>query len=177
MDKEFKEILGAQLVSTTGGVIAGLLLAVFINKLELIPVMFMLLPGFFEMKGSIGGSLTARLGSALHKGTLKPSGYSSKLLSEGVASFLLLLAASSVLGVIAFALGGLTLGIYNPRVILIPILAVMILSAFEIIMFIYASLWLYRHGHDPNNIMGPYVTTLGDITSVISLVAASLIVL
>jgi cation transporter-like permease len=36
--------------------------------------------------------------------------------------------------------------------------------------------WLWRHGHHPENIMGPYITTIGDIISVVSLILAVIIV-
>src|SRR3989338_10701187 len=70
--RDFKEMLGSELLSNTGGIIAGTLLALFSNKIELIPGLLILIPGFLEMKGSISGSLAARLSSGLVIGAVKP---------------------------------------------------------------------------------------------------------
>jgi len=176
MGSDFKEILGAEIISITGGLMAGGLLAFFLTRLEAIPAMFVLLPGFFEMKGSIGGSLTARLSSALHKGTLKSRFRNKKVLfREFFTSFSLMVTISICLGFITFLWSYFVINVYNPKVILIPVIAVLLSSFFEIAMFIYTTIWLYSHGHDPDNIMGPYVTTMGDITSVTSLVIAVMI--
>lgn len=178
MEKEFKEILVAELVALTGGLFAGSVLSVFMNRLELIPAMFVLIPGFLEMKGGVGGSLSARLGSALHKGTLKSKNPDKRyLFSEVLVSVCLLVCTSFVLGILTFLFSGVLLGRFLVRVIFVPVIAVLISGFFETSIFIYSSVYLYRKGHDPDNIMGPYVTTIGDITSIISLVVASVLIL
>jgi cation transporter-like permease len=40
----------------------------------------------------------------------------------------------------------------------------------EIPLTIYTTIWLFKHKFDPEDIMGPYVTTLGDIISILSIV-------
>jgi cation transporter-like permease len=36
--------------------------------------------------------------------------------------------------------------------------------------------YFFKKGHDPNNVMGPFVSSLGDVTSVISLLIAMVII-
>ena len=70
-DKRFEEIFSAQLVSIIGGLIVGTLLAVYKDKILLIPGMFILLPGFLEMRGNISGTLASRLSSGLFLKVIK----------------------------------------------------------------------------------------------------------
>ena len=73
MDEEFREIFFSEIISITGGLFAGTMLAVFVNKLFLIPGLLILLPGFLEMRGNISGSLAGRLSVDLHLKKLKPA--------------------------------------------------------------------------------------------------------
>ena len=70
-DKDFKEILFSQSMAVIGGIIAGTLLALYTDKILLIPGMVILIPGFLEMRGNISGTLSARLSSGLFLGVFK----------------------------------------------------------------------------------------------------------
>ena len=72
-DKDFKEILFSQSMAVIGGIIAGTLLALYTDKILLIPGMVILIPGFLEMRGNISGTLSARLSSGLFLGVFKSS--------------------------------------------------------------------------------------------------------
>lgn len=171
--QDFREILTAELISITGGLFAGFLLASFTGQLQLIPGIFIFLPGFLEMRGNISGSLSARLGSGLWMGALKPRFRKNRVLNGNVlASTALVLAVSFVLGLVAYGASSAFFGVTEPKIILIAVVAGLISNAIEIPLTVAATFWLFRHGHDPNNIMGPYVTTTGDIISVLSLMAA-----
>jgi mgtE-like transporter len=67
-------------------------------------------------------------------------------------------------------------GIYDYRIIGIALIAGLLSNLIEIPLTVLTTFWLFRHGHDPNNIMGPYVTTTGDISSIISIFVAVLII-
>ncbi len=75
-NEKFKEILFSQIISIIGGLIAGTFLAVHTDQLLLVPGLFILLPGFLEMRGSISGTLSARLSSGLFLGVIKPNRFS-----------------------------------------------------------------------------------------------------
>ena len=91
IDKDFKEIFTSEFFSVTGGLLAGIFLLVLVNKLELIPGLFILLPGFLEMHGNIFGSLAARLGALLHTKHIKPKFEHNKILYINIFSSILLL--------------------------------------------------------------------------------------
>jgi mgtE-like transporter len=171
-NKDFSEILSSELVATTGGVISGTLLAIFTDKLFLLPGLFILLPGFLQLKGAIAGSLASRLGTELHTRKIKPDG-KSKLISENkAASFILVIFISLILGVAAYLL---TFSLFNynqPTLMLIPLVASIISAIILFPLVTRLTLWLYKNHHDPDNVMGPYVTSIGDIESIISLLIA-----
>ena len=156
--------------------ISGTILAVYTDNILLIPGMLILLPGFLEMRGNISGSLAARLTSGLFLGIVNPKKIKSKIVKGIViASFLLVLLISFILGLIAFLFNYFAFSIYTPNLILIALIAGVIANIIEIPISLFFTFYFFRKGHDPNNIMGPFVTTTGDITSILALLIAMVI--
>ncbi len=173
MDKDFREIFSVEIISVTGGLLAGIMLAFATDKIELIPGILILLPGFLEMRGNISGSLSARLSSGLFLGALKPKARNNRILRGNViASAILVVLVSVFLGFVAYAATYYVFGISNPKLIYISFLAGVLSNVIEIPLTVITTFWLFRRGIDPNNIMGPYVTTIGDIISVLALLIA-----
>ena len=115
VDKDFLEISVSQFISITGGVIAGIGLLSFIDKLVLIPGLLIMLPGFLEMHGNISGSLAARISVLLHTKKIKPRG-PNHLIKENVnASIFLFIITSIILGLLAFVVTYFLFGVieYN----------------------------------------------------------------
>lgn len=172
-DKGFKEILGSQLVSVTGGLIAGVILSIYTENLLLVPGMLVLLPGFLEMRGNISGTFASRLSSGLFLGVINPNRMRTKLIRGNLfASFLLAIFVSIVLGLIAFAFIFVLLQQLEPKIIFVPLVAGIIANAIEIPLTLFATFYFFRKGHDPNNIMGPFITSTGDVTSIVALLVA-----
>ncbi|MBI2507866.1 magnesium transporter [Candidatus Woesearchaeota archaeon] len=169
LSRDFSEILSSQLVALTGGVIAGTLLAIFTDKLFLLPGFLILLPGFLELKGAIAGSMAARLGTELHTKKIKASGKSKLVTENEEASFILIFFVSLILGIFTYLLTYYLFGSNNPRLILIPLVASIISSILLFPLTVKLTLWIYRNHKDPDNVMGPYITSIGDIESIIAL--------
>ncbi|HLC50924.1 MAG TPA: magnesium transporter [archaeon] len=175
--KNFKEILTSEMVSLLGGLFVGTVLAVYADKLLLIPGMLLLLPGFLEMRGNISGSLASRLSSGLFLDVIKINRPSRRIVSGNLlASFFLAIVASLALGVIGFIFNYFVSGIFYPRIIFLPLIAGIIANAVEIVLTFSATFYFFRKGYDPNNIMGPFITTTGDISSILSLLIAIVII-
>ncbi len=174
--REFDEILFIEFISVTGGVLAGALLAQFLDKIALIPGLLILLPGFLAMRGNISGSLAGRLSVALHLGLLNKGKHPGILHSNTVAAFTLGVFTSLILGLVAYAGTWLFFHANSPQIILIALIAGIVSNIILIPLTTRATIWLFRHGHEPDNIMGPYITTLGDVVSILSLIIAILVV-
>lgn len=176
-DANFKDIFFSQIVSVLGGLLAGTALALYTGKLLLIPGMLILLPGFLEMRGNISGSFALRLSSGLFLGVVKPNKFNTKIIRGNlIASLLLAVFVSLALGLLAFSFSFLVTGAFVPWIILLPVVAGIITNVVEIPLTLFATFYLFTKGHDPNNIMGPFLTSTGDVTSVISLLIAIVII-
>lgn len=177
ISKDFRPILSSELISVTGGLMAGLMLTFATNKIDLIPGLLILLPGFLEMRGNISGSLSARLSSGLFVHAVQAKYRKNDILRGNViASMILVVALSFFLGVLTYYIGVEFFGISNPNIILIAVVAGILSNIIEIPLTVAITFWLFRHGHDPNNVMGPYITTTGDIVSIFSLLVAIAVV-
>lgn len=174
---DFRDMMSAELISVTGGLFAGFILAFMMNRLEIIPGLFILLPGFLEMRGNISGTLSGRLSSGLFMKAIKPRFRRGRILKGNIiASFLLGAVISLVLGSIAYFASYYIFGVADAGIILIAFAAGLMANAIEIPLTIFTTFWLFRRGHDPNNIMGPYITMTGDVVSIIALLIAVILI-
>ncbi len=178
LHKEFKDIFAAEIISMTGGLLAGTLLAIYIDKILLIPGLFILLPGFLEMRGNISGALAARLGTALDLRKMPAIISKNGDIKQNIlATFVEVLVVALSLATVAYAVTYFIFGTATLLIFLIAIIAALISNFIEVALTTYTTFWLFKKGHDPNDIMGPYVTTTGDIVSVASLLIAITIVI
>lgn len=176
-DNNFKEIFSSQIISILIGLITGTILAIYTDKILLIPGMLILIPGFLEMRGNISGSFASRLSSGLFLGIIKPNKIKTKIIKGNLlASFFLAIFVSLLLGLIAFLFNYFIFKTFILKIILIPIIAGFIANAIEIPLTLFTTLYLFKKGHDPNNIMGPLITSTGDITSILSLLIVLVII-
>ncbi len=177
LDKNFKEIFLSQIVSIIGGLITGTILVAYTEKLFLIPGLLILLPGFLEMRGNISGSFTSRLSSGLFLGVIKPNKIKTKIINGNLmASFFLAIIISLTLGILAFLFNYLILKVVYVKIIFVPLIAGVIANTIEIPLALATTFYLFKRGHDPNNIMGPFITSTGDVTSIIALLVAITII-
>ncbi|MBI5398337.1 magnesium transporter [Candidatus Woesearchaeota archaeon] len=176
-DKDSKEIAIGQIVTVTGGLLAGGALAFYTDKIALIPGIFVLLPGFLDMRGDVVGSLAARLSSELHIGSIDIAKQKRQGIRDGVvAAFLLSLAASVILGLVAYAASYFIFKINNPDIIWVAIIATIVSNLILIPLTVKSTVWFFAHGYDPDNVMGPYITVVGDVAAIVSLLIAIVIV-
>ncbi|MBW6442679.1 magnesium transporter [Patescibacteria group bacterium] len=173
-DDKFKEIFSSQLFVIAGGLISGIILAMYSDKIFIIPGMFIILPGFMAMRGGVSGSFASRLASGLFLKVINPQKINNPIVRGNlVAAFILSLIISLALGLLAFIVDYLFMGVIQPMVIILPFLAGVLSSVILIPLTLIVTFKLFKKGHDPNNIMGPFVTTVGDIVSIFSLLLLS----
>jgi mgtE-like transporter len=176
-DKNFKEIILTQLVCRIGALIGGTILAACTNKLLLIPGMLILLPGFLEMRGNISGTFASRISAGLLLGEINPKKMNNRIIAGNlIASFILVVIVSLALGFVSFLFTWIVFKQIEYHIIIMALIAALIANCIEISLTLIATFYLYRKGHDPNNIMGPFITTTGDVTSILSLLIALVIV-
>ncbi|MBU2503753.1 MAG: magnesium transporter [Nanoarchaeota archaeon] len=176
-DKSFKEIFSAQLFAIVGGIIAGIVLATYREMIFLIPGMLIVIPGFMAMRGNISGTFASRISSGLFLGVIDPNKPDPKIIRGNLTgSFILAIVVSLALGIIASIFNYIIMGVFVYQIVLIPLFAGILSNFILNPMTLFATMYLFKKGHDPNNIIGPVVTTLGDVTSIISLLLVIIII-
>ena len=176
--KETQQLLFAEIISITGGLFAGIMLARVTGVLERVPGILILLPAFLELRGNIGGTLAARLGTALHLGIMKGKKSRKILKSNVIATFFLTIIISIPMGIFSWLVSPIiNIEVNLLEIIIISLIASIIANAITIALTIIITFWLFKKNYDPDDIMGPVVSTIGDIVSVFSLVIAALVVI
>ena len=118
------------------------------------------------------------MGAALHTKKIKPKLEINSFLKENVsADIFLTIIVSGVLGIVAYAITYVIFKINNPEIILVSLLAAVLAMAITIPITVISTFWLFKHGYDPDDIMGPYITSIGDVASIIALLIAVMVIL
>ena len=151
-----------------GGLVAGGILALYLDVFSISPWIIVLFPCVLSVRGAIGGLFSGRLSTALHLGTIRAS------YANNTKSFNLLLASivtlafesSIVIGSAAFMVTFFVWGVpfENYLQILGVISATMGLSILVIPPITMAASFIsFKHGLDPDIIVYPVTSTLADV--------------
>ena len=178
----YRESLPILIVSLAGGIFAGSVLGTegMIGGFERYPGLLLLLPAFLATRGNVYGALGARISSGLHQGLLEPKFQKDdRFLSAVTASFINGIGISVFIGFLSWGILTAVPGRDPARLIeLVGIMLVSgILTSITLIGGLLALVFVgYRHGLDPDNLVGPIVTTMGDVFGVVFLYVAVLTV-
>lgn len=137
------------------------------------PALLIVIPGFLELTGALGGILAARLGSKLHIGAVTPGARPDPLaLLDGTIALALGIAVYGALAVMTFVLAEVV-GVAHPGVgsfIGAVLLGGVLATLLAAVIGYYAAITTYRFGFDPDNHTIPLVTSGMDLMGVICLV-------
>lgn len=178
----YRESLPILFVSLLGGIFAGSVLGSqgMIDGFERYPGLLLLLPAFLATRGNVYGALGARISSGLHQGILEPKFQrDDRFVAAVTSSFVNGIGISLFIGVFSWGILRLLPGRAPARLLeLVGITFVSgVFTSVTLIGGLLALVFLgYRHGLDPDNLIGPLVTTMGDVFGVVFLYVAILIV-
>ncbi len=171
----YREGLPALAASAVGGLLAGVVLGGMRAEFRAVPGLLVLVPALLATRGNVYGSLGARLATGLHQGLVAPQIRGDDRIYRAVAAAILNgLLASSVASVAAFsALTALdaetaSLWLLLAIALLAGLLSGIVLSGIVVVV-VFAG---YRRGYNPDTLVGPIVTTAGDIFGVAFLLFA-----
>jgi mgtE-like transporter len=173
-----KRIVGettfVMLISATVSIFAGLFLQVEVERLLTFPFLLSLIPPINDMGGNIGSMLGARLSSALHLGLIRPKIERQRVLDENMAESIgsglfSFFAAGAVLLV-----WGMIRGMVSPlRFFLTFIVAGVILTPIIVVCTVFITVISYVKRLDPDNVVGPLITSIADVLGVLVLLLVS----
>jgi mgtE-like transporter len=177
----YRESIGILAVSLLGGLFAGAVLGSepMRDAFRQYPGLLLLLPAFLATRGNVYGAFGARLSSGLHQGLIEPElSYDERLVNAVVASFVNGIGISVVIGLLSW---GVLRALGRESARLVELVGITFVSGvltsivlvFGLLLLVFGS---YEFGLDPDNLIGPIVTTLGDVFGVVFLYAAVVVV-
>jgi mgtE-like transporter len=172
----YREALPALATSLFGGLLAGVVLGGMRAELAAVPGLLVLVPALLATRGNVYGSLGARVATALHQGLVTPSlrAADRRLLSAAAAALASGLLASAFAATAAFlALSALSAPVAPLRTLVGVALLAGLLSGVTLVLVVLSLVFAgYRRGYNPDTLVGPLVTTTGDVFGVLFLLLA-----
>ncbi len=177
----YREALPILFVALGGGLFAGLVLEELVESIQRFPGLFVMIPVFLATRGNVYGALGGRIASGLHQGLIEPRfDWSDRLVNAVLASFINGIGISVVIGFLTWVVLEWVLR-WEAVAALSELVGIMlvagVLTSFVMIAGLLAIIFAgYRYGYDPDNLVGPIVTTLGDIFGMLFMLFAVLLV-
>jgi mgtE-like transporter len=172
----YEEALPALATSVVGGLFAGVVLGGMRAELRAVPGLLVLVPALLATRGNVYGSLGARLSTALHQGLVEPRvDLGDRRLRAAVAAAVangILASAFAATAVYALltALGSAVAPL--PTLVSVAVLAGVLSGAALSVAVVTVVFAGYRRGTDPDTLVGPLVTTTGDVFGIALLLVA-----
>lgn len=162
----YRQALPVLGISLGGGLFAGVVLDSLVDAVADVPGLLVMVPVFLATRGNVYGALGGRIASGLHQGLIEPTlGYNERLLNAVVASLINGVGISIVIGVLTW--GVLTLLGWGPaalgQLVVIMFIAGLLTSVVLIAGLLMLMFVGFNRGYDPDNLVGPIVTTIGDV--------------
>lgn len=172
----FRQALPVLAVSLGAGLFAGTVLGTEAMRqgIESVPGILLLLPAFLATRGGVYGAMGARLSSGLHQGIIQPEfALTDRIRNTVAASFVNGMTVSVFIGLLTWTV----MRVFGLEAHLLELVLIMVvaglLSAVLMLTVLITILFVgFRRGLDPDNLIGPTVTTLGDVFGVIFLLVA-----
>ncbi|HUX99189.1 MAG TPA: magnesium transporter [Candidatus Deferrimicrobium sp.] len=173
------------MLSALGSIGAGFLLGTQTETISNLPGLLVLFPPLMAMRGTISGAFSARLSTALHLGTIKPSIRNNTSTFKKNFIFVIILVAIIPIwvGVFAFLVSSLfNVGGESGHLSLLGFILIAefsgILSGFlQATITILVSILTYRRGLDPDIVVSPIIFATGDFIGVLTIVFVSQLVI
>ncbi|MFC6837406.1 magnesium transporter [Halomarina ordinaria] len=177
----YREGVSALAASAVGGLLAGVVLGGMRAEFEAVPGLLVLVPALLATRGNVYGALGARVSTALHQGLITPSvgEADDRLRAAVVAAIGNGIVASVFAATAAFLVLRLLAMPAAPLSTLVAIsLVASLLSGTVLAAIVVAVVFAgYRRGYNPDTLVGPIVTTAGDVFGVTFLFLAVRLVL
>ena len=177
----YREALPALSASLVGGLAAGVVLGGMREELRAVSGLLVLVPALLATRGNVYSSLGARIATALHQGLIEPRvrGGDPRLRSAVAASIANGLLASAFAATVAYVVlwslsaSPASFATLVGIAVLSGLLSGVTLST-VVLLAVFAG---YRRGYNPDTLVGPLVTTTGDVFGIAYLLLAVRIVL
>jgi len=173
----YREALPALAASLVGGLLAGVVLGGMRADFAAVPGLLVLVPALLATRGNVYSSLGARIATALHQGMVAPriADADDRLARACAAALANGLLASAFAAAVAFAALSVLPGPAPAPLaglVGVALLAGLLSGTTLTVVVVTAVFAGYRRGHDPDALVGPLVTTTGDVFGIAFLLVA-----
>ncbi len=173
MSRIVKESLPVLAVAGSMDLIAGITIEKRLDAFKVLPALLILLPGYLETAGALGGILSSRLSTKFHLGLVEPTTLPGRLARRDLIQVATLaLPAFTILGVVAH-LGGLLTDHAGPGLVdmlLVSVLGGILSTLAVVVVAYYGTMGAMRLGADPDTYGIPLVTATLDFVGVFSFI-------
>ena len=162
----YREALPALVASLVGGLFAGSVLGGMRAELRAVPGLLVLVPALLATRGNVYGAFGARIATGLHQGLVEPVFAVDERLGNAIAAALTNgLIASIYAAALAYGvLSTLSRPVASIDVLLAIALIAGLLSGLALTVAVLVVVFVgYRRGRNPDTLVGPIVTTTGDL--------------
>jgi mgtE-like transporter len=165
--KIYRESLPILFVALGGGLFSDIVLEGLAESVDRFPGLLVMVPVFLATRGNVYGALGGRISSGLHQGLIDPEfEYDERLVNAVIASLINGIGISIFIGFLTWLVLSVLPGWEAAQLIeLVGIMFVAgFLTSFLMIVGLLGIIFAgFKSGYDPDNLVGPIVTTLGDI--------------
>lgn len=148
---------------------AGQLLQENQDILVLFPIFLIAIPVINSVGGNIGSVLGARLASGLHVGYITPTVKDKEMRTNVLVAMLLGIITYTVLAILIYGIavfGGLHAGIGLIEFVAVIVGAGFFLISVIVMISVLTAFVSFRKGLDPDDMVAPVVTTVGDVMGI-----------
>lgn len=177
----YREALGPLSATVVGGLAAGVVLGGMDAELRAVPGLLVLVPALLATRGNVYGSLGARLATGLHQGLVEPrvqagdrrvhAAVAAAMANGVLVSVFAAVAAFAILT--ALGRPAAPVGTLAAVALVAGLLSGIALTG-AVLLVVFAG---YRRGLNPDVLVGPLVTTTGDVFGMAFLLVAVRLVL
>ncbi|RLD20412.1 MAG: hypothetical protein DRI33_01580 [Caldiserica bacterium] len=137
------------------------------------PALLALIPQVVAQGGSIGGIVGSRVSTALYLGSAQPFKLGKEVRKNFTAGIIMGLVVALLVGIASLIIIYITKANAPPltQIFLVAFLSLFILSTLMSVIAIFISFFSFKIGIDPSNVVIPVITSIGDVTGIIVLLA------
>jgi len=146
-------------------IFAGQMLHLGQKTLVVFPIFLISIPVINGVSGNIGSILGARLASGLHVGYISLNVKDGKMQENLITAILMGIITYSFLAILIYymaSFGGMQMSIGLIEFISVILGAGILLVCVISLISVFTAFWSFKKGLDPDDIVAPVVTTIGD---------------
>jgi mgtE-like transporter len=164
--KIVKETFPAEVVSIVGDILAGIVLIILILPFKSFLILILIIPPLLSLRGNITAPFIARTARDLVIGEFDLRSW----IENVFATYCLSLITAILIGFISLILNFLffkILIITGALIILLPVISINLTLLFSIPISTFLNYFTFKYGLNPNNIVNPIMTAIGDFSMVL----------